>query len=134
MLDNRRKRNKLPDDVIKQLEKVFRQQNGAPDSDLISELSEKHDVHRDKIRIWFNNRRAKLRRLALEKELVKVKDTSIPDHLLLTTIYTNSGGSFTLSDPPLEPTEDEMQAVKTRISELQEFVKTILPDDDLESE
>eukprot|EP00834_Sanchytrium_tribonematis_P000875 NODE_17_length_48642_cov_1.199349.p39 type:complete len:137 gc:universal NODE_17_length_48642_cov_1.199349:18111-17701(-) len=130
MLDSRKKRNKLPDEVIRQLEKVFQSTNGTPESDLISQLSEKYDVHRDKIRIWFNNRRAKYRRLALEKELSKVKCVDIPDHILQPTIQLENGEIINIHSPPSEPSVEMLEAVRHRILELQEFIKTILPEDD----
>ena len=130
MLDSRKKRNKLPDEVIRQLERVFQSTNGTPDSELISQLSEKHDVHRDKIRIWFNNRRAKYRRLALEKELSKVKCVEIPDHILQPIIQLNNGETFNIHNPPNDPTVEMLEAIRLRILELQEFIRSILPEDD----
>ena len=130
MLDSRKKRNKLPDEVIRQLERVFQTTNGTPDSELISQLSDKYDVHRDKIRIWFNNRRAKYRRLALEKELSKVKCIDIPEHILQPTLKLEDGNSINIHYPPTEPTLEMLEAVRMRILELQEFIKSILPEDD----
>ena len=130
MLDSRKKRNKLPDEVIRQLERVFQSTDGTPDTELISQLSEKYDVHRDKIRIWFNNRRAKYRRLALEKELSKVKCVEIPDHILQPTIHLESGDMINIHNPPQEPTVEMLEAIRMRILELQEFIRSILPEDD----
>eukprot|EP00835_Amoeboradix_gromovi_P000364 NODE_12_length_45166_cov_0.552511.p19 type:complete len:137 gc:universal NODE_12_length_45166_cov_0.552511:38446-38036(-) len=130
MLDSRKKRNKLPDEVIRQLERVFQSTNGTPDTELISQLSEKYDVHRDKIRIWFNNRRAKYRRLALEKELSKVKCVEIPDHILQPTIILDNGDMINIHNPPSDPTVEMLEAIRMRILELQEFIRSILPEDD----
>ncbi|XP_003431012.2 homeobox expressed in ES cells 1 [Ornithorhynchus anatinus] len=69
----RRPRTAFTRNQIEVLENVFRV-NSYPGIDVREELAQKLDLEEDRIQIWFQNRRAKLKRSHREKQFLMVKN------------------------------------------------------------
>lgn len=61
-LPNNRTRQRLPPDVVRAFEQTF-QANRNPSSEAFLELSHRYDIEITKVKTWFNNRKAKEKRL-----------------------------------------------------------------------
>uniref|UniRef100_A0A8D2L080 HESX homeobox 1 n=2 Tax=Varanus komodoensis TaxID=61221 RepID=A0A8D2L080_VARKO len=70
----RRPRTAFTRNQIEVLENVFRV-NSYPGIDVREELAKKLDLDEDRIQIWFQNRRAKLKRSHRESQFLMVKNT-----------------------------------------------------------
>ncbi|XP_062979459.1 homeobox expressed in ES cells 1 [Elgaria multicarinata webbii] len=70
----RRPRTAFTRSQIELLENVFRL-NSYPGIDVREELAKKLDLDEDRIQIWFQNRRAKLKRSHRESQFLMVKNT-----------------------------------------------------------
>ncbi|XP_065407057.1 homeobox expressed in ES cells 1 isoform X2 [Chrysemys picta bellii] len=70
----RRPRTAFTRNQIEMLENVFRV-NSYPGIDVREELAHKLDLDEDRIQIWFQNRRAKLKRSHRESQFIMVKNT-----------------------------------------------------------
>ncbi|KAJ7316868.1 hypothetical protein JRQ81_003030 [Phrynocephalus forsythii] len=70
----RRPRTAFTRSQIEILENVFRV-NSYPGIDVREELAQKLDLDEDRIQIWFQNRRAKLKRSHRESQFLMVKNT-----------------------------------------------------------
>uniref|UniRef100_G1KEJ2 HESX homeobox 1 n=1 Tax=Anolis carolinensis TaxID=28377 RepID=G1KEJ2_ANOCA len=70
----RRPRTAFTRNQIEILESVFRV-NSYPGIDVREELAQKLDLDEDRIQIWFQNRRAKLKRSHRESQFLMVKNT-----------------------------------------------------------
>nr|XP_020655596.1 homeobox expressed in ES cells 1 [Pogona vitticeps] len=70
----RRPRTAFTRNQIEILENVFRV-NSYPGIDVREELAQKLDLDEDRIQIWFQNRRAKLKRSHRESQFLMVKNT-----------------------------------------------------------
>ncbi|XP_063147833.1 homeobox expressed in ES cells 1 [Candoia aspera] len=70
----RRPRTAFTQNQIEILENVFRV-NSYPGIDVREELAQKLDLDEDRIQIWFQNRRAKLKRSHRESQFLMVKNT-----------------------------------------------------------
>ncbi|XP_006130969.1 homeobox expressed in ES cells 1 [Pelodiscus sinensis] len=70
----RRPRTAFTRNQIEMLENVFRV-NSYPGIDVREELAHKLDLDEDRIQIWFQNRRAKLKRSHRESQFLIVKNT-----------------------------------------------------------
>ncbi|XP_042310726.1 homeobox expressed in ES cells 1 isoform X2 [Sceloporus undulatus] len=70
----RRLRTAFTRNQIEVLENVFRV-NSYPGIDVREELAQKLDLAEDRIQIWFQNRRAKLKRSHRESQFLMVKNT-----------------------------------------------------------
>uniref|UniRef100_A0A8D0GA06 HESX homeobox 1 n=1 Tax=Sphenodon punctatus TaxID=8508 RepID=A0A8D0GA06_SPHPU len=70
----RRPRTAFTRNQIEVLENVFRV-NAYPGIDVREELAQKLDLDEDRIQIWFQNRRAKLKRSHRESQFLMVKNT-----------------------------------------------------------
>uniref|UniRef100_A0A8C0QSH3 HESX homeobox 1 n=1 Tax=Chelonoidis abingdonii TaxID=106734 RepID=A0A8C0QSH3_CHEAB len=70
----RRPRTAFTRNQIEVLENVFRV-NRYPGIDVREELAHKLDLDEDRIQIWFQNRRAKLKRSHRESQFIMVKNT-----------------------------------------------------------
>ncbi|KAJ1110227.1 hypothetical protein NDU88_007582 [Pleurodeles waltl] len=74
----RRPRTAFSRTQIETLENIFRL-NSYPGIDIREELAEKLDLDEDRIQIWFQNRRAKLKRSHRESQFLMVKNTFSTD-------------------------------------------------------
>ncbi|XP_072732511.1 homeobox expressed in ES cells 1 isoform X2 [Ciconia boyciana] len=70
----RRPRTAFTRNQIEVLENVFKM-NSYPGIDIREELARKLDLDEDRIQIWFQNRRAKLKRSHRESQFLMVKNT-----------------------------------------------------------
>ncbi|XP_078518506.1 homeobox expressed in ES cells 1 [Lissotriton helveticus] len=70
----RRPRTAFSRSQIETLENIFRL-NSYPGIDIREELAEKLDLDEDRIQIWFQNRRAKLKRSHRESQFLMAKNT-----------------------------------------------------------
>ncbi|NWH90933.1 ANF1 protein, partial [Aegithalos caudatus] len=70
----RRPRTAFTRNQIEVLESVFKM-NSYPGIDIREELARKLDLDEDRIQIWFQNRRAKLKRSHRESQFLMVKNT-----------------------------------------------------------
>ncbi|XP_029456785.1 homeobox expressed in ES cells 1 isoform X2 [Rhinatrema bivittatum] len=70
----RRPRTAFSRSQIEMLETVFRM-NSYPGIDIREELAHKLDLDEDRIQIWFQNRRAKMKRSHRESQFLMVKNT-----------------------------------------------------------
>lgn len=105
-------RQRLPPETVRALESVF-QMNAAPSASVIQELSAAHKLDVNKVKIWFNNRKAKEKRLnATEKRMPQY-----PSHVLTTT-----GGQFSIDETPMTFTYEMFVAMRERIMQLEHHI------------
>lgn len=106
-------RARLPPETVKAFERVF-QKTKHPTAPVIQQLATQYSVDPVKVKTWFNNRKAKEKRLQLEAA-VPPAAKSVSPALLDHTLTTSGGVEFNIDEPPVEFTYEMFAAMRDRI-------------------
>ena len=116
----RRKSHRIHSDALEDLERIFRATQ-YPTNEQLTELAEKHLLNVEKIRNWFNNRKAKEKRLHDQEFAEKIRSMPIRRDVFEISLDLQSGTKFNLLSPGKIDWEVYV-AMKERILELQNLL------------
>ena len=120
MMEHRRKSHRIHSDALEDLERIFRSTQ-YPTNDQLCELAERHLLNIEKIRNWFNNRKAKEKRLHDQEFAEKIRSMPISKEVFGVHLDLQSGEKFNLLNPSKIDWEVYV-AMKERILELQKLL------------
>eukprot|EP00834_Sanchytrium_tribonematis_P003105 NODE_111_length_18624_cov_1.285020.p6 type:complete len:269 gc:universal NODE_111_length_18624_cov_1.285020:10337-11143(+) len=116
----RRKSHRIHADALNDLESVFRITQ-YPSNEQLLELADRHQLHVEKIRNWFNNRKAKEKRINDQEFAEKIRRMPIQKEMFETSLKLQGGGKVNLLAPEKMDWEVFM-AMRNRIFELQKLL------------
>jgi len=114
-------RARLPPETVKAFEKTFLKSKNPPAS-IIQDLAQTYSLDPVKVKTWFNNRKAKEKRLQLEASVTNTPK-SVPPGLLNHVLTTASGFDFSIDEPPAEFNLEMFFAMRDRIELLEAQIK-----------
>ena len=116
---DRRKSHRIHADALIELESIFKV-NQYPTVDSLQDLADRHCLNLDKIKNWFNNRKAKEKRLHDQEFAEKIRRLKLNDDLFQSVIPTQDG--FLDINNPTDLTWKSYIAMRDRILDLQHIL------------
>eukprot|EP00835_Amoeboradix_gromovi_P003590 NODE_244_length_13037_cov_0.560442.p5 type:complete len:270 gc:universal NODE_244_length_13037_cov_0.560442:733-1542(+) len=116
----RRKSHRIHADALDDLERIFRATQ-YPTNEQLTELADRHLLNIEKIRNWFNNRKAKEKRIHDQEFAEKIRSMPISKDVFDLNLDLQSGDSFNLLSPSKLDWEVYV-AMKERILQLQKLL------------